>query len=108
MIFSLIPAGASGFHIGLGAGLWFGGVTVEIPEAIQWDGTAWLLPTHNDVHYPQPHPEVANTGVPDVDAKRSLEGRSSARQPSFEAPLRSAPQDEVENNEQRCVMGPLA
>jgi len=29
-------------------------------------------------------------------AQQGLEGRSSARHPSFEAPLRCAPQDEVE------------
>jgi len=28
-------------------------------------------------------------------AEQGLEGRSSARHPSFKAPLRSAPQDEV-------------
>jgi len=37
-------------------------------------------------------------------AQRSLEGRSSARHPSFEAPLRCAPQDEVEENVRRCLI----
>jgi len=40
-------------------------------------------------------------------AQRSLEGRSSVRHRSFEAPLRCAPQDEVEKYEHRCVVGPF-
>jgi len=47
----------------------------------------------------RPHPEVP--GLP------GLEGRSSARHRSFEAPLRCAPQDEVEDDEYRCVPGPF-
>ena len=56
-----------------------------------------IIPVHNDTHLPPPHPEVANTGVPvlgiksatsgtpDVDAKRSLEGRIACTGSSFEA-----------------------
>jgi len=54
-----------------------------------------VIPEHTDIHYPPPHPEAANTGTPDVDAQRSLEGRMAYTGSSFEALLRKAPQDEV-------------